>query len=93
MTFFIETALTSVPGAMQRYSVMYHIRSLHHLQTEGVLPAVVPHGRGGLISEKLLLKLTETPDATTATLALAIVAVGVLSVGAWVTSRRDFALK
>jgi len=89
-TFVVETLVSSVPGAMQTFSVMFQVRSLAHHATAGVLPSA-PAAEGTSILPGATLVADATP--TGAAVALLLVAAIVLAVGAWRTARRDFALK
>jgi len=90
-TFVVETLISSVPGSMQRFSVMFHVRSLHHALTEGSLPVVPPE-----IEESPLLqgaaKIAEGGAGDSLLVLLGITA-GALAIGAWRVARRDWALK
>ncbi len=92
-TFFVEGALSSVPGTLQQYSIMYHVRNLHLWFTDGVLPYVPPDIENQFFSADLVKQLTGVPDPTHAAVSLLVATVVVLVVGAWITARRDFALK
>ena len=90
-TFVFETLLTSVPGTMQKLSVMYHVRSLHHHMTEGSLPKIKPPSSRNMLMAQIE-QLQDAPAHETALILLGITAVA-LAIGAWAISRRDWALK
>jgi ABC-type transport system involved in multi-copper enzyme maturation permease subunit len=91
-TFVVETLISSVPGSMQKLSVMFHVRSLHHGLTEGSqLPLVKPE----VDTNQLLraaTKVTEDGVGEAIVILLAITAV-CLAIGAWRVAVRDWALK
>lgn len=90
-TFVVETLISSVPGSMQKFSVMFYVRSLHHGLTAGSLPVVPPQ-----IEQNPLLhaatKVSES-DAMHAALVLLAITVVALAIGAWRVAHRDWALK
>ena len=90
-TFVVETLISSVPGSMQKLSVMFYVRSLHHDLTTGSLPVVPPE-----IDQNPLLqaatRITESSAAQSIVTLLAITAVA-LAAGAWRVATRDWALK
>ena len=68
--FVVEAMLASVPGTMQKYSVMFHVRSLHHGLTAGWLPDALPDAEGaGFLT---LLQVDYSPPGEAA-LVLALV--------------------
>lgn len=90
-TFVVEMLLANVPGSMQRLSVIFHVRSLHHALTEGALPLVRPRAhRSGLLPN--LPPVSDT-GLVGAILVLGALATVVLVVGGWIVTRRDYALK
>ncbi len=88
-TFVIETLLSSVPGAMQKYSVMFHVRAVHDHLTAGVLPVV--HGPQASVELVPIGVTASSPGESVVT--LLVIAAVALSLGAWRTARRDFSLK
>jgi ABC-type transport system involved in multi-copper enzyme maturation permease subunit len=90
-TFVVETLISSVPGSMQKLSVMFYVRSLHHGLTEGALPVVPPE-----IEQNPLLQaatqVTESGTTQSIVTLLAITAFA-LGLGAWRVATRDWALK
>jgi len=90
-TFVVETLISSVPGSMQKFSVMFYVRSLHHGLTEGALPVVVPE----IEQNPLLRAATEVSKVgtTQAIVTLLGITVVALAIGAWRVSTRDWALK
>lgn len=90
-TFVVETLISSVPGSMQKLSVMFHVRSLHHGLTTGILPVVPPRSDPDtfLRSAKII---SEDGVGESVLVLLAITAVA-LAFGAWRVSHRDWALK
>lgn len=96
-TFVIEGLVGNLPGTIQKLSVRYHLRSLHHGLTdtafaersERVAREVALTAKGG---EGLSIRVP-LEEPTTAAVTLLIVAAGLLVFGAYRTSTRDFALK
>lgn len=90
-TFVIEGMIANVPGSMQKLSVMFHVRSLHHRLTEGALvrSSVVRSNDMGLGA----MAEVEWDTLTTAVVVLLGITVVALTVGVYVVSRRDYALK
>lgn len=90
-TFVVETLISSVPGSMQRLSVMFHVRSLHHALTAGALPVVPPE----IEDTPLLQGASRIAEggAWDSVLVLLAVTAAALAVGAWRVARRDWALK
>ena len=90
-TFVVETLVSSVPGSMQKLSVMFQVRSLSHWLTAGVLPAVPPPKRRSMFD--LTARAIEDSSPTEAAVALLLIAGAVLAFGVWRVRRQDFALK
>lgn len=90
-TFVVEAMISSVPGSMQKLSVMFHVRSLHHQLTEGILPEVAPPARTrGII--QAAEQTADTP-AGEAVLLLVGASIVLLVYGAWRVTKRDWAIK
>lgn len=90
-TFVVETLISSVPGSMQKLSVMFYVRSLHHGLTAGSLPVIPPE----IQQNPLLRAATQVSEVGTAQAALTLLGIaGVgLALGAWRVATRDWALK
>lgn len=87
--FVVEALVASVPGTMQKYSVMFHVRSLHHGLTAGWLPEALPDADGaGILT---LLRVDYSPPGEAA-LVLALTAAAILAFGAWRVTVRDWSL-
>jgi ABC-type transport system involved in multi-copper enzyme maturation permease subunit len=102
-TFVIETMVTSLPGTMQKLSVMFHVRSLHHALTADAFRAMAEAAGEGPTPGQVR---TEPQDVIlggvaefaydTLPEALAIlggVAATALATGILLVRRRDFPLK
>ena len=90
-TFVVETLISSVPGSMQKFSVMYYVRSVHHGLTEGSLPSVTPDiEQNPLLQAATQVAEVGTTQAIVTLLAITAVA---LALGAWRVATRDWALK
>jgi hypothetical protein len=101
-TFVVEVFLSGSRGNMQTLSLMYHVRSLHHRWTDGVLlplvkgrssldgPAVDLGPRNPLLDAAARIEYVQPAEAL---LVLGVLAGAVLLVGLWYVSRKDFALK
>ena len=85
--FAVETMLASVPGTMQKLSVMFHVRSLFRGWTAGWLPRVEAEEEASFFFSRLL-KVEDAPPGD-AVLVLVLVAAAVLAFGAWKVTRRD----
>jgi ABC-type transport system involved in multi-copper enzyme maturation permease subunit len=101
-TFVIEAFLAAIPGSMQRLSVMFHVRSLHHRMTDDVFAdlssraraAIERHGeRGNPLQALNPSKRIEWDEPGQAVLVLLVVAAAALAFGAWRTKQQDYALK
>lgn len=105
-TFLVEVLLASLPGNIQRMSVRFHIRSLHHGLTDESFAAhshqISQVVRKGLRPESLgaesdgSLSMFEQVSFSTpleAFITLCVVGAVLLAFGSWVVARRDFALK
>ena len=90
-TFVVETLISSVPGSMQKLSVMFYVRGLHHGLTEGALPVVPPEiEQNPLLQAATQVTESGTTQSIVTLLAIAAVALGL---GAWRVATRDWALK
>lgn len=92
-TFAIEAFVSSLPGAMQQFSVMYHVRGVHHRLTEGVLPIPDAPVDVGLIPDMLRRTAAEEASLWTSVAILLVVTTLILGIGMHRTAKRDFALK
>lgn len=96
-TFVIEVLVGNLPGTIQKLSVRYHLRSLHHGLTDSAFVAssrdvareVERTARGG---EGMDLRIP-FEEPTTAAVTLLIVTAALLALGCYRTATRDFALK
>lgn len=90
-TFVVETLISSVPGSMQKLSVMFYVRSLHHGLTEGSLPIVPPE----ITQNPLLQAAGQITESTVGESVVTLLAITVLALaaGAWRVATRDWALK
>ena len=90
-TFVVETLISSVPGSMQKLSVMFYVRSLHHGLTEGALPVVPPE----IQQNPLLQAATQVSESGTTQSIVTLLAITAfaLGLGAWRVATRDWALK
>ncbi|MHC5011836.1 MAG: ABC transporter permease [Planctomycetota bacterium] len=102
-TFVVEGMITSVPGSMQKFSVMFHVRSLHHRLTDEAMVALAEKsGEGGITAgtdgepgDILLGGAAQIEYDTIAEATVILVGIAVIAMvyGAWKIRRRDFALK
>jgi hypothetical protein len=98
-TFVVEAMFAGARGSMQRLSVMFHVRSLHHRWTDDALQALARPRKASSLPELDGIPLLsaasrieyDTPGS--ALLVLACVTVAALLVGSYVVSRKDYALK
>lgn len=90
-TFVVETLISSVPGSMQKLSVMFYVRSLHHGLTEGSLPSIPPE----IQQNPLLRAATQVTEVGTTQSIVTLLAITVVALvlGAWRVASRDWALK
>lgn len=107
-TFVVEPLFSSQRGAMQKLSIMFHVRGMHHGLTDDVFREQSEHVRLALqpglagmdgIDWRILDNLMEVREKIaydepfTALLTAVGVAVALLGFAAWRIGRRDFALK
>jgi ABC-type transport system involved in multi-copper enzyme maturation permease subunit len=93
-TFVFEALISSTLGSVQKLSVMFHVRSLHHRLTDptwGELPVEAPASpRAAILRAAERINYDETQEAV---LWLVGITVAFLLFGVWRTRQRDFALK
>lgn len=101
-TFVAEGVIAGLPGTIQKLSVRFHLRSLHHGMSDNALAALSarvardvektrPEGSGDVMD--VVVGRVPYEPVDTAILTLVLIAVGVLAFAIYKIRRRDFALK
>jgi hypothetical protein len=102
-TFMVEGVVAGLPGTIQKLSVRFHLRGLHHGLTDDaftepssalarMLDPDRPRGPGEMVAEMVSGQTAYDPPGV-ALLVLACIAVGLLAFGIYKVRGRDFALK
>ncbi len=96
-TFVIEVLIGNLPGTIQKLSIRYHLRSLHHGLTDD---AFVEHSRRVARQVELTAQggsglniRIPFEEPATAAITLFVITAALLAFGCYRTATRDFALK